>query len=599
MVYELFSFIGVIFIFSYIYSTISVRVEKTLAIFLSYLIIVTPYAIIITGGKTVFWLVLLIVFGTKKTTRNDNKKPFFWSDLLVVGTLGAFWFSYFGYLTIDYMYEFDGFIRMLDKDLVFYANLSNYIRDTGVESFLSHSLQYNEPPILPYHYQDIYLTSLCSFLFDLPPLKSLIYVVTPFSMTVVSAMIYSLIGSFRTLWRIPLAILLSFICGFTLFKSIPQSGHYSFSLLDMQTAKYVPVFAIFLLSMNAYLKKRGQFIWIISWLAFFNVLLFPVCFGIWVFFFVARYLSVSFSAFIDKTSFVLSGIFLSAIFFFYSWNSSAYFTGASWVEDNDMLNLLRIINIVGGHFIYCWLDYLPYVILVLVYLLTNNGLKHTSIIFILVLPVLLNGLGALSTALLQPYTLEYFQPQSMVVAFSFNAGITLLIIYFLKNKKWVFSGLFFGLALVCFIDVMYFPKRVFRKHPRELVSRQWIETIDSCMAGNELALAYWGTRKNKFDVYTRAPWIPYKYKEYKLVSVSDKLYEKTAKGLDDKSQWYSPFYQFCEGRHHERHEEAVREFMNDNNINHILLDATQCEKWDKSNWRTIGIKDGMVLMSPL
>ena len=107
------------------------------------------------------------------------------------------------------------------------------------------------------------------------------------------------------------------------------------------------------------------------------------------------------------------------------------------------------------------------------------------------------------------------------------------------------------------------------------------------------------TRKNKFDVYTRAPWIPYKYKVFKLVSVSDKLYEKTAKGIDDKSQVYSPFYQFCDGRDHERHEEAVREFMNDNNINHILLDATQCEKWDKSNWRTIGIKDGMVLMSPL
>ena len=193
MFHELFSYIGVILLFSFVYSSIKSRFEETLAIFVSVLILV--FSVCDYGYRRKDDILdgfLLFLFTIKKPNAH-NKGQSFWKNLVFFGVIGLFWFGYFGYLNLDFFHENDGMLRMADKDLVFYANLSTYIQETGVESYLTHNIHHQNPPLLPYHYWDIYLTALFSFLFDLPPLKSLMFVVTPFSMTIVSAIICTLL----------------------------------------------------------------------------------------------------------------------------------------------------------------------------------------------------------------------------------------------------------------------------------------------------------------------------------------------------------------------------------------------------------------------
>lgn len=143
------------------------------------LLLVSLYAIVITGGRTIFLpIVLLIVLGTwLKENREtpEQEKVSLRSVFLLMGSALLIYGCFFSQAFIG---GADGTVRYASGDYAFYARLAEFLNIRGLETY---KIDYNSAvlSVQPYHYMDIWSTALVSRFSGLNGYFSLILVVLP------------------------------------------------------------------------------------------------------------------------------------------------------------------------------------------------------------------------------------------------------------------------------------------------------------------------------------------------------------------------------------------------------------------------------------
>ena len=171
------------------------------ALFNGLLMIVSVFAIVQTGGKTVLLPVPLLLLIFNHNRAEDAGKPLHGPEgkrtLLIMLLLGLlFYFVYYVQAFINFN---DNTIRFVTGDTSFYARLGDYLNDLGRENS---SIDYLFPfrfNTEPYHYWDIWFGAMASAAGQMNPHFSLVLVVYPILAFLFSLGIYVVaLDTFRT-----------------------------------------------------------------------------------------------------------------------------------------------------------------------------------------------------------------------------------------------------------------------------------------------------------------------------------------------------------------------------------------------------------------
>ena len=160
------------------------------------LMIVSLYAVYITGGRTIFLpiVLLLLLAGSLKNERElvDTERI---SGRTIFLLMGAALVLYGCFFSQAFIGGHEGTVRYASGDYAFYARLAEFLNVKGSETYQI-DFETASPAVQPYHYMDIWSTALVSRFSGLNENFSLVLVVLP-----VFAVVFT-VGAFELYTRI-------------------------------------------------------------------------------------------------------------------------------------------------------------------------------------------------------------------------------------------------------------------------------------------------------------------------------------------------------------------------------------------------------------
>ena len=221
------------------------------------LAVVSAYAVIKSGGLSIMiFMPLTLLLLSFKLKRIEPIVTI--SREVLIAILSA---SLYFLLNYFQLFSFDGELIAMDRDYSFYARLSAYLRDFGIENWnIEYFLLEGIDGVLPYHYFDLWFTALISQAFDIHSQYALFLIVYPISFVIISLLIYRNLIRFK-IKPLPAALICLCAPAFSLMGLLyPQSiailkmDVWSGSLIETQKVTYA--FIGFLLLLEALMDKH-------------------------------------------------------------------------------------------------------------------------------------------------------------------------------------------------------------------------------------------------------------------------------------------------------------------------------------------------------
>lgn len=258
----------------------------------STLVSITLYSIVTTNGITISWGYLILIAvnmiyrnakeevansGVIKKTDYDTSKQIYIEISLVASAI----FMLKAFSISDYSGHF--FLFPSDPDRALFADITNFIKNTGVES---QNINYIDPSAsgrTPYHYFELWLTGLISFLYSTNTLQTDHLLVSPLIGTVIYNGFRALSEALQI--RSYFAMLASFTASVLNFEvQIPWFNQFPLlertaTYFQLSAADYAKFFPIYLFQIGSILfilyRRNFQALVSVLFLPIANILLAP------------------------------------------------------------------------------------------------------------------------------------------------------------------------------------------------------------------------------------------------------------------------------------------------------------------------------------
>ncbi len=223
------------------------------AVVLVFSIAITSFVTVQLGYLLVLFF-LIYEFKRDRQQRSGNVSPKEYHSLksfIPLLLLSLFIYGWFAFFTIKPGSEWGYFMPHIDKG--YYATVSSMLLETGHENRVGVNAYYNNLTANePYHYFDVWLNALVSFVTGTPPVLVMSLICLPLCGLLAVAGLLSVFerfGKVKPLY-IVLAVLLLFVRGLYLVRVDPQikwAQNFSETLLEFKSEKLgvIYVFAIF------------------------------------------------------------------------------------------------------------------------------------------------------------------------------------------------------------------------------------------------------------------------------------------------------------------------------------------------------------------
>ncbi len=424
------------------------------------------FSLFVTKGLTiqVLFLPLLVYFLIRNRRVPEPPSPLkaelFLDGFKPIIGLCLFWSAFYFLCFYDFIFK-EGDIPTLYTDIYYYVMVAENIWNSGYENTLlgiNLSKDFSSGNS-PYHYFELYqaliqgkvlgLSTLWSFIISVPIFFA--SSVSFFLVSLTKALLPKLHPGFIYLF----GILLLFASGqnFLPFEYL-EKGKYTLGLMNHVSPKYLLLYATFLLLMYlAYHRRYVMGVITLAVLPIFNFMMLPISLGVGL---VGGTLLVS----LKKIAFTTYAELMTVLFLvflmisgFYAWMGITEDIQAPMIDygqvfDSILMQFGTITKRIIGAHLYYTLDYLPYILMLLIaiVLLRKHLRSMGRNIQVGIVVLLLFEIGIVATWVLSDHHREAWQIQF----FSLSLGSNALIAWFtITNQlKTLFQKIWAGLVII-------------------------------------------------------------------------------------------------------------------------------------------------------
>ncbi|HNQ67629.1 MAG TPA: hypothetical protein PKN32_04575 [Bacteroidales bacterium] len=572
-------------------------------------VIITVYAIIVTGFNTILiGLILLSVLYLYRCRKRENaegvfKKHFniiYFKALSIALSFGVLFFVFQGLFFYNSPYN-----NLPHGDCTgYYYKIINFLSLDGVEG-LSKSLYLvtDQCSPTPYHYGELWLASLISRVFDVLSVES--YTIA----------VHSILGTILVLGMISLsrlifksfilqifAVLFIFVSGISFYNFMPQTSSYLFAI--GWNPKLIIVSIFFVWFSILLINKNKYFYFPLLILPILNIGSAPAVLTALVFFAVYRILFKKKDCFNAKSIFVdtiFCGLFIMLFYFLNSGSSASGDLSLTNIITGLSIDKLKPFKITGGTVIITIAIYFVYLIPIVPILFSSYRkqifINLKQINYHLLFFVLFTVFGLFYWSCTHPFnqSMQFFYMASLLYL-----NILIFIIYakvfqVLKEFKYKYFYVFnFIICLLLLFNICTLSKSPFYKFQKvtDLYSLEYLSRLSQKLEENKKneiqMIAYLSSEenlKNYWNALVTSPndvSLPMFTEDYYIINMTCfnipiKDFDEINKQRIITTMQPSAFYIFVKNQNikdlsQQQIEEMQQMFIKKNNIKYILLD---------------------------
>lgn len=538
------------------------------------LMIVSLYAIVITGGRTIMLpIVLLIIlagFLKNEKQRVDTEESSVQTIFLLMGTALVLYGSFFSQA---FMGAPEGTVRFPSGDYAFYARLAEFLNVKGAETYQI-DFEAANPAVQPYHYMDIWGTALVSRFSGLNENFALVLVVLP-----VFAVVFTL-GAFELYTRIfKTGLILFFVALVSLLLSgiglLYPSFLFTADVHDYGMANYAKTLfpgSLIIYSLILFRDDRKNTFLFSAIIACLSFITLAPSMAIMVALIILYWLIRRTTDLYKLWPAILAGL-LSLVYFYWFYHGSAEERVVTKLATKDWL-LASVKMMISSGMEYLIL--LPVLIIILLFLRRATVKDRAMLILLFIFPIA----GLLGWALLWPVDNE--SQQFFHLVFSICAALLtgIAVIWCFRQPNWVV----YGFPATLLLAFMLYKNHRYDFHVQELPKDDLSKTesfIRKNGIGQFANLRDPSEFNSYYTLFTRVfqplPWLGYFVPRYQNYSLNTPELAIKAEGFTIyreqalKELKHSPYYLYCMAGNQDQR--TVEGFLKEKNISYLVVSA--------------------------